>query len=181
VIQARNPIRADLDRILPQPLARPPIERRAVGTRDDIPAPRLEAKCEAGAVLAAPQRREPPIAPLPAVAIGAVKHRPAVAVFEAGDHRQVIHHTGREQEKARVLLAVGAERDAEVIPCLSRRGHAGRPHHHAIGVQLAATKVVEFGRCNGVAGEYSRAAPASGDCAAGPNRTEAHGARTGRA
>ena len=135
---------ADADAVAIETFAQPALEPCAVRADDDVGAPGLQAEREAGDVRAAAERGERPVAPLPAVAVGAMKNRSAVALVEARDRRQVVDDAGRDQQVARVLLAAVAERDAVVIAGQLRAGDAERAELHAVLRELSASELDEL-------------------------------------
>src|SRR5262245_51166474 len=75
VIESRDRLRPHGNLVAREARPRSPIDALAVGADDDVRAPGLQSQCQSGGMRAAAERREPPAAPLPAVAVRAVKDR----------------------------------------------------------------------------------------------------------
>src|SRR5262249_46821309 len=87
----------------------------AIGAQHDVVAPRAQRQRQARRRAAAAVGGEPAIAALPAVAVRAMKDRPAVALLEADDARQIVDDARRDQQKSRLLLAAVRHRYAVMI------------------------------------------------------------------
>jgi hypothetical protein len=112
-------------------------------------------KREADRLRAGAERGEPPIAPLPAITVRAVKHAPAVARVEAGDARQIVDDAGGDQQKTRIFLAAVGERDAVAVPNRTSVDHADRPEFDVVGGELTASEIVQLAGSDPVAGEVA--------------------------
>src|SRR5204862_6081458 len=93
---------------------------------------------------------EPAVAPFPAVAIGAMKHRASVARLESANRRYVVHDSRGEQQVTRPLGAAVRERDLVMVPMACRAGDADTAEVDPVSRKLAATQFVERGRRDAV-------------------------------
>ena len=94
---------------------------------------------------------QPLVAAFPAIAVGAVEDRSAVALVDPRDlGKLVLDARGEEEEPRPLLIAVG-EGDAESIPFPRGALHGHAPELDAVGHQLALGGGPKIGRRDAVA------------------------------
>src|SRR5437588_4459909 len=153
VIEALGSLDAQVDLIARETRAKAAVERRSVGEHDDFGAPGLQSERERDRFCAGAERGEPPVAPLPSIAVRAVKHRPAVARVEAGDARQIVDNARGDQQITRIFLASTGEHDAVAVSNRTSVGHADASEFDAVGGELTASEIVQLAGSDPVARE----------------------------
>jgi hypothetical protein len=151
VFQPRDPFRADADAVAREAVAAVAAERLTVRAHHRVAAPRPQPERQSDRVAAAAQRRDSLVAPFPSVTVRTVKHRSAVAFFEAANAGQIVYDAGRDEEKPCLFGAPIGELDAVVLVDGLRAGDADASKLDAVRRQLAPSEIVELCRRNAVA------------------------------
>src|SRR5689334_7655115 len=100
MVDARDSLAVNDDAVAREPLAMSCADARAVRAQHNVGTPPAQGERQLGGVGTVADGGETPIPPLPSVAVRAMKDRASIAFVEAGNRRQVVDHTGCEQQEA---------------------------------------------------------------------------------
>ncbi len=132
-------------------IAKSRLEPAAVGAKQDGRTPGLQRQREAGSGPAGAERRQPPVAPLPSVAVRTMEHGPAVTRVEAANRGDLVGDSRRKQQEAARLFPSLAQRQPKT-PGFSRDGqHLDARKDHTVSLELVTPQRRELGRHHAVA------------------------------